>query len=236
MSSIFDAKNVARSNTGNVNEGLRNYMLSIYKIMAMGLATSGISAFLILSVRPLAELFFLTPLGTVALIANLGIAIFFFYGQSRITISTSKILFWVYSALTGISIARLGMVYTGESIFKVFFITASIFGAMSIYGYTTKRDLTSFQSFFVMGLIGIIIASLVNIFYMSSALQFMISFVAVFIFTGLVAYDTQKLKAIYYSVGGGEFGQRMAIVGAFSLYLDFINLFFHLLQLLGDRK
>ena len=134
------------------------------------------------------------------------------------------------------SLSGLGLVYTGESIAKTFFITASVFAGMSIYGYSTKKDLTSFGSFLVMGVMGLVIASLANFFFQSSAVHFALSVMGVLIFTGMVAWDTQRLKSCYYQAGGGTEGQKMAVKGAFILYLDFINLFLYMLRFLGDRK
>ena len=228
------------------DEGLRSYMLKIYNFMAMGLVITGVFAFATLNFPPLASLMFnigpngeflgTTGFGMLMSFAPLGIAIYFFMGMGSLSVGTAQLLFWVYAALMGISLSYLGLVYTGQSLAKTFFICSSVFGAMSIYGYTTKRDLTSVGSFLIMGLIGMIVVSLVNIFLRSPAIDFATSFIGIFIFVGLIAWDTQKLKTMYYASGGGEFGQKMAIIGAFSLYLDFINLFLHLLRFFGDRK
>jgi len=228
------------------DEGLRSYMLRVYNFMAAGVALTGIMAFATLNFAPLTaimynigpegQVFGLSSLGTVLTFAPLGIAIFFFMGIGRISVQTAQALFWAYAAVMGMSLSYLGLVYTGQSIAKTFFIAGAVFASMSIYGYTTQKDLTSMASFLIMGLIGLIIASLVNLFLRSSAIEFATSLIGVGIFMGLIAYDTQKLKSIYYQAGGSEMGQKMAIVGAFSLYLDFINLFLHLLRLLGDRK
>lgn len=228
------------------DEGLRNYMLKIYNFMAMGLVITGVFAFATLNFMPLASLMFnigpngeflgTTGLGLLISFAPLGIAIYFFMGMGRMSVNTAQVLFWVYAALMGMSLSYLGLVYTGQSLAKTFFICASVFGAMSLYGYSTKRDLTSMGSFLVMGLIGMIVVSLVNIFLRSPAIDFAMSFIGIIIFMGLTAWDTQKLKTMYYVAGGGEIGQKMAVLGAFSLYLDFINLFLHLLRFFGDRK
>lgn len=228
------------------DEGLRNYMLRIYNFMAMGLVITGVFAFATLNFMPLASLMFnigpngeflgTTGLGLLISFAPLGVAIYFFMGMGKMSVNTAQVLFWVYAALMGMSLSYLGLVYTGQSLAKTFFICASVFGAMSLYGYSTKRDLTSMGSFLVMGLIGMIVVSLVNLFLRSPAVDFAMSFVGIFIFMGLTAWDTQKLKTMYYAAGGGEIGQKMAVLGAFSLYLDFINLFLHLLRFFGDRK
>jgi FtsH-binding integral membrane protein len=175
-------------------------------------------------------------LGMLISFAPLGIAIYFFMGLGRMSVNTAQTLFWVYAAVMGMSLSYLGLVYTGQSLARTFFICASVFGAMSLYGYSTKSDLTSMGSFLIMGLIGLIVVSLVNIFLRSPAIDFATSFIGIAIFMGLTAWDTQKLKTIYYSSGGGEMGQKMAVMGAFTLYLDFINLFLYMLRFFGDRK
>ena len=231
---------------GGFDEGLRNYMLKIYNFMAMGLVVTGVFAFSTLNFPPLAGLMFnigpngefisTSGLGMLISFAPLGIAIYFFMGLGRMSVNTAQTLFWVYAAVMGMSLSYLGLVYTGQSLARTFFICASVFGAMSLYGYTTKTDLTSMGSFLIMGLIGIIVVSLVNIFLRSPAIDFATSFIGIAIFMGLTAWDTQKLKTIYYNSGGGEMGQKMAVLGAFTLYLDFINLFLYLLRSFGDRK
>jgi FtsH-binding integral membrane protein len=231
---------------GSFDEGLRNYMLKIYNFMAMGLVVTGVFAFSTLNFPPLAGLMFnigpngefisTSGLGMLISFAPLGIAIYFFMGLGRMSVNTAQTLFWVYAAVMGMSLSYLGLVYTGQSLARTFFICASVFGAMSLYGYTTKTDLTSMGSFLIMGLIGIIVVSLVNIFLRSPAIDFATSFIGIAIFMGLTAWDTQKLKTIYYNSGGGEIGQKMAVLGAFTLYLDFINLFLYLLRFFGDRK
>jgi len=150
--------------------------------------------------------------------------------------STMQLVFWLYSGLMGLSLAMVFLVFTGESVARVFFITAGAFAATSLYGYTTQRDLSQFGSFLFMGLIGIIIAGLVNMFLASSALQFAISVIGVLVFTGLTAYDTQQIKEMYYEGDGSEIAGKKAIMGALRLYLDFINLFMMLMQLLGTRR
>ena len=228
------------------DEGLRNYMLKIYNFMAMGLLMTGSFAFATLNFPPLANLMFnigsngeflgTSGLGMLISFAPLGIAVYFFMGLGRMSVNTAQTLFWVYAGVMGMSLSYLGLVYTGQSLARTFFICASVFGAMSLYGYSTKRDLTSMGSFLVMGLIGIIVVSLVNIFLQSPAIEFATSFIGMAIFMGLTAWDTQKLKTMYYTSGGGEMGQKMAVLGAFTLYLDFINLFLYMLRFFGDRK
>ncbi len=228
------------------DEGLRNYMLRIYNFMAMGLLVTGSFAFAALNFPPLTSLIFnlgpngeflgSTGLGMLISFAPLGIAIYFFMGLGRMSVNTAQTLFWVYAGVMGLSLSYLGLIYTGQSLARTFFICASVFGAMSLYGYSTKSDLTSMGSFLVMGLIGMIIVSLVNIFLKSPAVEFAMSFIGIAIFMGLTAWDTQKLKMMYYNSGGGEMGQKMAVLGAFTLYLDFINLFLYMLRFFGDRK
>ena len=231
---------------GSFDEGLRNYMLKIYNFMAIGLLVTGVFAFSTLNFPPLASLMFnigpngefmgTSGLGMLISFSPLGIAIYFFMGLGRMSVNTAQTLFWVYAAVMGMSLSYLGLVYTGQSLARTFFICASVFGAMSLYGYSTKSDLTSMGSFLIMGLIGLIVVSLVNIFLRSPAIDFATSFIGIAIFMGLTAWDTQKLKTIYYSSGGGEMGQKMAVMGAFTLYLDFINLFLYMLRFFGDRK
>ena len=241
-----DYTNVGSSSKKGFDQGQRDYMLRIYNLMAIALVVTGAAAFMAVNFEPLANLLFnfgpngefmgQTGFGFFMSFAPLILAFYLFSTVQTLSVERSRMLLWAYSALMGVSLAFWAFIYTGESIARTFFITSSVFAAMSIYGYTTKRDLTEFGSFLVMGLIGIIIASLVNIFLASPAVYFAISFMGVGIFIGLTAYDTQKLKHMYYAVGGGEMGQRYAVVGALTLYLDFINLFLHLLRFFGDRR
>jgi hypothetical protein len=178
----------------------------------------------------------LTGLGWIAFLAPLGLVLWMSFGIQRMSVGTAQTVFWVYAALMGVSLAPILLIYTGASIAKVFFITAASFGALSLYGYTTTRDLTAYGSFLIMGLIGLIIASLVNIFLASSALDFVISCVGVLVFAGLTAWDTQKIKEMYDPMDDGTVAGRKAVMGALTLYLDFINLFLMLLRLFGDRR
>ena len=227
-----------------IDVGLRAYMLRVYNYMLMGLALTGATAWLVASTPSILSLFFvqtaggysMAPLGWVALFAPLALVFFLGFRINKMSFSTAQTTFWVYSALMGISLTPILLLYTGASVAQVFFITASMFGAMSLWGYTTGRDLTGFGSFLMMGLIGLIIASLVSLFFASSMLQFIISVVGVLIFTGLTAYDTQRIKSSYYAGADGEAIGKLAVMGALSLYLDFINLFIMLMRLLGDRR
>ncbi|MGX6959752.1 MAG: Bax inhibitor-1/YccA family protein [Rickettsia endosymbiont of Pentastiridius leporinus] len=226
----------ASSKNKTFDEGLRKYMLKVYNYMALALLLTGVTAVTTISVEPIYNFMFQTGFGTIVMFAPLGIALYFFMGFGRMNLQTAQVLFWVYAALTGMSLAYLGVIYTGESIARTFFICASVFGAMSLYGYSTNRDLTSMGSFFAMGLIGLIIASLVNLFLKSSALYFATSLIGIVIFMGLIAWDTQKIKSMYYMAGNDEVGQKYSIMAAFTLYLDFINLFLHLIRFLGNRR
>jgi len=170
------------------------------------------------------------------MLAPLGLVLWLSFGIERMQASTAQALFWLYSGLMGLSLASVFLVFTGESVARVFFITAGTFAAMSLYGYTTRRDLSQFGSFLMMGLIGIILASLVNIFLASSALQFAISVIGVVVFVGLTAWDTQRIKEMYVEYDDGQIAGKKAIMGALTLYLDFINLFMMLIQLLGVRR
>ncbi len=226
----------ARLAAAEIDEGLRSYMLSVYNYMGLALALTGLTAYVVALSPSAMALIFGTPLKWVVMLAPLG---FVFYLSARIhkmSLSAAQLTFWAFAVVMGLSLASIFYVFTGTSIARVFFITAATFGAMSLYGYTTKRDLTAWGSFLFMGLIGIIVAGLVNIFLMSSALQLVISIVGVGIFVGLTAYDTQAIKEEYYAYDSPEVATRKAIFGALRLYLDFINLFIMLLQLFGQQR
>lgn len=239
-------KSVAAKESRGFDQGLRDYMLKIYNYMALALLVTATMAYATLNFEPLLRLMYnigpngeflgTTGFATLVTFAPLGIALYFFMGMGRMSVQTAQTLFWVYSAVMGMSLSNLGLIYTGQSLAKTFLICSSVFGGMSLYGYNTKKDLTSIGSFLVMGLIGLIIVSIVNFFLQSAAIDFATSFIGVGIFMGLIAWDTQKLKSIYYSVGGGEMGQKVSIMGAFTLYLDFINLFLYMLRFFGNRK
>ena len=234
-------KVVAYNKTEAIDEGLRNYMLKIYNYMAGGLAVTGLVAYWISQTPAVLKLFF-TPtgysaLGWLALFAPLILAFAFGWVASRGTLKQTQAMFWGFSALMAVSLTPIFLIYTGASIARVFLITAASFGGLSIYGYTTKKDLTAWGRFLMMGVIGLIIASIVNIFMKSSGLYFALSYLTVFIFAGLTAYDTQKLRSLYFAGAYNEdFVERIAISGALSLYLDFINMFMALLRLMGDRR
>ncbi|MFY9590301.1 Bax inhibitor-1/YccA family protein [Rickettsia endosymbiont of Halotydeus destructor] len=224
------------SKNKSFDEGLRKYMLKVYNYMALALLLTGVAAIATISYEPLANLIFQTGFGRLIMFAPLGIALYFFMGFGKMSLQTAQILFWVYAALTGMSLSYLSLIYTGESIARTFFICASVFGGMSLYGYNTNKDLTSLGSFAAMGLIGLILVSLVNMFLQSSAISFATSLIGVVVFMGLIAWDTQKIKSMYYMAGNDELGQKMSIMAAFNLYLDFINLFLYLLRFFGNRR
>lgn len=222
----------------DVDVGLRDYMLRIYNYMASGLALTGIVAYVAAmggNDSFIAHIYH-TPLMWLVILAPLGLVMLLSFGIGRLSAAAAQGLFWVYAGLMGLSLSTIFLVYTGESIARVFFITAGTFAAMSLYGYTTRRDLSQFGSFLFMGLIGIVIASLVNIFLASPGLSFAISVIGVLVFTGLTAYDTQTIKEMYYEGDGYELAGKKAVMGALRLYLDFVNLFMMLVQLMGVRR
>lgn len=224
------------TSTAEFDEGLRQHMLQVYNYMGLGLALTGVVAFLVAATPALYTPIFGTPLKWAVMLAPLGFVFFLSFKIESISASTAQMLFWAFCAVMGLSMASIFLVFTGASIARVFFITAATFGAASLYGYTTKADLSKFGSFLFMGLIGIVIASVVNIFLGSSALQFAISAIGVLVFTGLAAYDTQTIKTNYAEHAGSETNTKLAVMGALSLYLSFINLFHMLLYFMGDRE
>jgi FtsH-binding integral membrane protein len=218
-----------------IDIGLRNYMLRVYNYMAGGLAITGVVAYLA-AASGFYEQIARTPFIWVVVFAPLGIVLLLSYRLQKMSLGAAQATFWGFAALMGLSLSYIFLVYTGASIAQVFFITAATFLAMSLWGYTTKSDLSRFGSFLMMGLIGIIIASLVNIFFASAAVQFAISIIGVVVFTGLTAWDTQRIKEMYWEGDGNEIAGKKAIMGALALYLDFINLFVMLMQLMGNRR
>ena len=238
-----------------IDEGLRSYMLKVYNYMAIGLVVTGLVAYfgnaLAVTTNPDAAaaqlqngelltqwgvLLYTTPLMWVVALAPLGFVLALSFGINRMSAATAQIVFWAFAAVMGLSLSSVFMVYTDASIAKVFFISAATFGATSLWGYTTKRDLTGMGNFLFMGLIGLVIAMVVNIFLQSGPLDFAISAIGVLIFVGLTAYDTQKIKESYSASFGADVLAKGAIMGALSLYLDFINLFLMLLRLFGNRE
>ena len=243
---------VTATETHVIDEGLRVYMLKVYNYMASGIFITGFISLILfkfsggynIQVTPmgitgtngLGDLIYKSPLMWVLMLAPLGVVFYMSFRIRKMSAAKAQTTFWIFAALMGASLSSIFLIYTGTSITRVFFITAGTFGAMSIYGYTTKRDLTKLGSFLMMGLIGIIIASIVNIFMQSSMMYFVISILGVLIFVGLTAYDTQKIKNMYMVSDSGEIMGKKAVMGALTLYLDFINLFIMLLRLFGQRR
>ena len=226
----------AKAYDAGIDVGLRAYMLKVYNYMCIGLALTGAVAFAASTSDVLMRAIYGTPLQWLVMLAPLGMVFFLAARVNKMRASTTQTVFWVYAGLMGLSLSYIFLVYTGGSITRVFFVTAGAFAGLSLYGYTTKRDLSAMGTFLVMGLIGIIIASIVNIFLVSSGLQFVISVLGVLIFAGLTAYDTQKIKSMYYEADGHEIAEKKAVMGALSLYLDFLNMFIFLLHLFGNRE
>ena len=246
---IIRSKSTAAKKSVVMDEGLRSYMLKVYNYMSTGVLLTGIVALLtfkmsvitsadgsIVALTEIGNAVYLSGLKWIIMLAPLGIVFYMSFGINKMSASKAQTTFWIFAGLMGLSLSSILLVYTGLSVTRVFFITSATFGAMSIYGYTTKRDLTKLGSFLMMGLIGIIIASLVNIFLKSSMMYFIISILGVLIFVGLTAYDTQKIKNMYVASDSGELIGKKAIMGALTLYLDFINLFIMLLRLFGQRR
>ena len=243
------AKEAAQQSTAVTDEGLRAYMLKVYNYMATGILMTGIIALItfkmsvvtdssgsIVGLTQVGNAIYMSGLKWLVMLAPLGIVFYMSFGINKMSAAKAQTTFWIFAALMGRSLSSILLVYTGMSITRVFFICSATFGAMSIYGYTTKRDLTKLGSFLMMGLIGIIIASIVNIFMKSSMMYFVISILGVLIFVGLTAYDTQKIKNMYAASETGELMGKKAVMGALTLYLDFINLFIMLLRLFGQRR
>ncbi|MFP3942596.1 MAG: Bax inhibitor-1/YccA family protein [Alphaproteobacteria bacterium] len=247
-------QNTYRAQTGaraqEIDEGLRSYMLGIYNYMMMALAVTGIAALAITNFG-LKDIFFntvptqygpretLNMVGWIAVIAPLGIVFYLSARMHKMSVGAAQMWFWAFAALIGVSVANLLFNYTEESVARVFFITAASFAGLSLWGYTTKKDLSGWGSFLIMGVIGLVIAMVVNLFLQSEAMHWIVSILGVGIFAGLTAYDTQNLKNIYLGgvdKQGHEVVQRVSIMGALRLYLDFINMFFFLMALLGERE
>ena len=232
-----------------IDQGLRAHMIRVYNYMAGGVALTGAIAWItfqfsvvtneagaIVALTPLGQTLFQGPMLWVLILAPLGLVFFLSFRINRLEASTARALFFLYAGLLGVSLATIFMVYTHGSIARVFFISAAAFGALSLWGYTTQRDLTGMGSFLIMGLFGLIIASVVNLFLKSSGLDWALSIMGVLIFAGLTAWDTQKIKEYYDPMDDGTVAGRKVVMGALALYLDFINLFLMLLRLMGDRR
>ena len=226
--------NPSAAQTQAVDEGLRIYMTKVYNYMGLGLLATALSAYIGATSGVYVALA-QTPLIWLVIFAPLGMVLFLSARLHKLKSSTAKNMFWLYAGLTGLSLSYVLLAYTGVSVVRTFLITAIAFGSLSLYGYTTKRDLSAFGAFLMMGLVGLIVAMLVNFFLQSSALHFAVSVIGVLIFAGLTAYDTQDIKRIYYAGDTRELAEKKAIMGALRLYLDFINMFLFLLQFLGNR-
>jgi len=253
----FDSKRLYRAQTdvaGAIDAGLRAYMLRVYNYMFLALIVTGLTAYGVFSasittdpaqavvtfrgvmLTQLGVTLFATPLKWVFFLAPLAVVLFINFRLNRMSLGGAQALFWLFSGLIGISLATIFLVYTTASVAQVFFITAAAFGGLSLYGYTTKSDLSAMGSFLIMGVWGLLIASVVNIFFHSPMIMWVISMAGVGIFAGLTAYDTQKIKEMYYEGDGDVIAGKKAIMGALALYLDFINMFQYLLYLLGNRR
>ena len=247
---MADYRNIqARTSAGmrvdaGIDQGLRSYMLKVYNLMGLGLLITGIAAWGAFQLAVTGDgqltafgtLIYASAFRWVVILAPLAAVFFLSFRIQSMSVAAAQATFWVYSGLVGLSLSTIFLVYTGASITQTFFATAAAFGGLSLYGYTTKRDLSAFGSFLVMGVVGLVIAMLINIFLQSSALGFAISAIGVLIFAGLTAYDTQTIKDMYYEGDGADVAGRKATMGALRLYLDFINLFMFLLQFMGDRR
>ena len=233
----FDASARGRATSAiKIDEGLRAFMLKVYNYMGLGLALTGAVAFFTASSPAMMQAIHGTALSWLVMLSPLAFILVLSFGIQKLRPATAQALFWAFAGVMGLSLSSIFIVYTGTSIARVFFITAALFGAMSLYGYTTKKSLASWGSFLFMGLLGVIIAMVVNIFLASSALHFAISVIGVLIFTGLTAYDTQNIKQQYYEGDGAVIAEKKAIMGALRLYLDFINLFIMLMHLMGQQR
>jgi FtsH-binding integral membrane protein len=248
----FNRQNIFQATSAKTavwDAGLRAYMLKVYNYMATGVLLTGIISVIsfklsadinasgqIIALTSYGNAIFNSGLKWLVMLAPLAVILYMSFGINKMSTSKAQTVFWIFTILMGLSLSWVLIVFTGVSVARVFFITSATFGAMSIYGYTTKRDLTKLGSFLMMGLIGIIIASLVNIFLKSTMMHFVISILGVLIFVGLTAYDTQKIKNMYSASDAIEVSGKKAIMGALTLYLDFINLFIMLLRLFGQRR
>lgn len=239
-------QSVATGQERAVDQGLRSYMLKVYNMMASGVLLSGIIAYIAGTFEPVTSLLVtagpdgrigLSVLGLIVAFAPLAMAFFMMFKLRSMSTSALKTTFWVYAGVMGLSLFSIFLVYTQASILKLFFITAGTFGLLSMFGYATKRDLTSWGTFLIVGVFAVLIVSVVNLFLQSSGLDLLLSYVAVGLALGLTAYDTQKIKEHYYQTGGsGELAQRAATLGALNLYFDFIYLFINLMRIIGERR
>ena len=215
--------------------GLRSYMLSIYNYMASAVLLTGIVAMAFAS-SGMAEQVLATPLRWLIMLAPLAFVMVISFGINKLSTFAAQALFWAFAVAMGLSMSSIFLIYTGTSIATTFFASAAAFASLSLWGYTTKKDLSGFGTFLIMGVVGLIIASLINIFLQSSMMNLIISALGVLLFAGLTAYDTQKIKSMYYQIAGSDFAGKAVVMGALTLYLDFVNMFTFLLQFLGDRR
>lgn len=250
--SQFDSASIQSSpgTAGAVDEGLRAYMLRVYNYMAGGILLTGVVAYLTYSaavvqntdaggiaLTAFGQLLYGSPLKWIVMLAPLASVFFLSVRISKMSVGAAQFCFWLFSAVMGLSLSSIFLLYTGESITRVFFVTAAAFAALSMYGYTTRRDLSAWGTFLIMGVVGILLASLVNLWLQSNSLQFALSTIGVLVFAGLTAYDTQRIRNVYYEVLGDVTAtSKASIMGALSLYLDFINMFIMLLSLFGRRN
>ena len=231
---------VPRSTTVGVGEaafdaGLRSYMLSVYNYMASGVLLTGIVALLFAN-SGLAAQVLVTPLRWLIILAPLAFVMVLSFGINRLSTTAAQALFWAFAVAMGLSMSSIFLVYTGTSIAQTFFATAAAFAGLSLFGYTTKKDLSGLGTFLIMGVVGLLVAMVINIFLQSTVMQLAISAIGVLIFAGLTAYDTQKIKSMYFHVQGSDFVGKSVVMAALTLYLDFINMFMFLLQFMGDRR
>ena len=215
--------------------GLRSYMLSVYNYMASGVLLTGIVALLFAN-SGMAEQVFATPLRWLIILAPLAFVMVMSFGMNRLSTGTLQLLFWAFATAMGLSMSSIFLIYTGTSIAQTFFAVSAAFMGLSLYGYTTKKDLSGFGTFLIMGVVGLLVAMVINIFLQSPAMQMAISAIGVLLFAGLTAYDTQKIKSIYAHVAGTDMMGKTIIMGALNLYLDFINMFTFLLSFMGNRE
>jgi FtsH-binding integral membrane protein len=230
------ARPAGRAADQAIDEGLRSYMLGVYNYMAIGVALTGLLAWFVSSQPALMEAIWTTPLKWVVILAPLPVGIYAQVRIHKISAGTAQALFWTYAALIGLSFSVLFAIFTDASIARVFFITAAAFGALSLYGYTTKRNLSAFGSFLFIGMVGVALAIVVNWFLQSAALHFAISAIGVLVFAGLTAYDTQVIKEMYYAQDDAETAKKKSVLGALWLYISFVAMFQFLLSLIGDRE
>jgi len=246
MANGFDPRATARPQPGVAgvgrasvayDAGLRSYMLSVYNYMASGVLLTGIVALLFANSGMAAQVL-MGPgiMKYLIMFAPLAFVMVLSFGITRLSTGTAQLLYWLFAVVMGLSLSSIFLVFTGESIAQTFFATAAAFLGLSLWGYTTKKDLSGFGTFLIMGVIGLIVASLINLFLQSAALHWAVSFIGVLLFAGLTAYDTQRIKSLYFHVAGTDMMGKTAIMGALSLYLDFVNMFTFLLQFMGNRE